>query len=184
MAIEPPAGVRSALGSWAAAAVGGDSAFRLVAPDALHLTLAFLGKRPAADVATLGPELARALGRSPPPRAIRVTEPLWLAPRRPHVLTVAIADDSGRLAELRDAVVRACTRAVGWEPEARPFRPHVTVARVRRNEHVRPRGLPDLPLAAGAPWRTGAGVVLLRSTPSPEGAQYDALWQRQSYRIA
>lgn len=178
VALEPPPEVRVALAGWAQDAIGGDPAFRLVATEAMHLTLAFLGERPAEDVARLAPELARSLSRCAPPRPARVTEPLWLAPRRPHVLTVAVVDESQRLTELRDAVVGACARAVGWEPEARPFRPHVTLARVRRNERVKPRELPALPFAARAPWRTGAGVALLCSTPGPDGAQYDALWGR------
>ena len=176
VAVDPPPEVRAALASWAADAVGDDAAFRLVAPAALHLTLAFLGERPADDLTRLGPELARALDRSDPPQQARVLAPLWLAPRRPHVLTVAVGDESGRLAELQAAVVAACRRAIGWEPEGRPFRPHVTVARVRRNTHVTPRGLPPLPEAVRRPWRTGAGVALLRSTPGPAGSQYDALW--------
>lgn len=176
VALEPPPEVRAALATWASAAVGEDAAFRLVAPEALHLTLAFLGERPPEDVVRLGPDLAGALSRCAPPRQARVHEPLWLAPRRPHVLTVAVGDASGRLAELQAAVVDACRRAIGWEPEGHPFRPHVTVARVRRNTHVAPRTLPALPEPALEPWRTGAGVALLRSTSGPEGAQYDALW--------
>lgn len=175
VAIEPPPGVRAALTAWAATVLGEDPAFRLVATDALHLTLAFLGERPAEEVERLAPELARALGRCDPPRDARVLEPLWLAPRRPHVLTVAVDDDSGRLASLRSEVVAACRRAIAWEPEGRPFRPHVTVARVRRNTQVAPRELPALPTAALRPWRTGAGVALLRSSPG-EAAQYEALW--------
>lgn len=176
VAIEPPLAVREALAAWAAEAVGEDRAFRLVAPEALHLTLAFLGERPPGDVGLLGPELARALGRCAPPRTARVLTPLWLAPRRPHVLTVAVGDEDDRLAGMRASVVQACRRVTDWEPEGATFRPHVTVARVRRNTHVTPRELPPLPEAARQPWRTGAGVALLRSTPGPDGAQYDALW--------
>ncbi len=176
MAIEPPLVVRTALAAWAAAALGEDPVFRLVAPEALHLTLAFLGERPAEEVGRLGPELARALGRSAPPRDARVLMPLWLAPRRPHVLTVSVGDGDERLATMRASVVAACRQVTDWEPEGSSFRAHITVARVRRNTHATPRALPPLPEAARAPWRTGAGVALLRSVPGPDGAQYDALW--------
>ena len=176
VALEPPAGVRHALAAWACSAVGDDPELRLVDPAALHLTLAFLGERPDADVALLAPELARALGRAVPPRDVHVLAPLWLAPRRPHVLTAAVADPSGLLAALQERVAGACRRAVGWEPELRAFRPHVTVARVRRNAHVRARELPVLPDAVRAPWTTGGGVTLLRSRTGPGGAQHEALW--------
>ena len=68
---------------------------------------------------------------------------LWLAPRRPHVLTVAVEDADGALAALQARVVEALAEAAGRdEPERRPFRPHVTVARVRRGG-ARRDGLPD-----------------------------------------
>ena len=175
VAAEPPAGVRDALAGWAQAAVGEDPDLRLVAAPALHLTLAFLGERPDGEVAVLAPELARALSRATPPRDAHVLEPLWLAPRRPHVLTVGVADPGGLLTALQEAVVAACTRAIAWEPERRAFRPHVTVARVRRNARVRPRELPALPDAARGRWSTG-GVTLLRSHTGGGGAQYEALW--------
>lgn len=175
VALEPPAPVRAALAEWAWQAVGEDPQLRRVPADALHLTLAFLGEQPEADVRLLAPELARALSAAVAPRDVHAVEPLWLAPRRPHVLTVAVADPSGLLGALRARVVDACVRAVGWEPEGRAFRPHVTLARVRRDERVRPRVLPALPPAARAPWSTG-GVTLLRSVPGSGAAQYEPLW--------
>ncbi len=172
VALEPPPGVRDALADWARTAVGEDPQLRLVAPAALHLTLAFLGERDAAEVPLLAPALARALGRGlVPPRDAHVLEPLWLAPRRPHVLTVAVADPGGLLLSLHARVVAAVADAIDWEPERRAFRPHVTLARVRRDQHVRPRELPPLPPAALAPWATG-GVTLVRSA----GGQYESLW--------
>ncbi len=175
VALEPPAAVRGALADWAHTAVGEDPALRRVERDALHLTLAFLGERPDDDVALLAPALARALGRASPPRDAHVLEPLWLAPRRPHVLTVGVADPSDLLVALRDRVVAACAASIDWEPEGRAFRPHVTVARVRRDARVLPRALPSLSGAARAPWTTG-GVTLLRSSSGGGGAQYEALW--------
>lgn len=175
VALEPPGAVRAALAGWAREAVGEDPELRLVAPEALHLTLAFLGERPDADVQLLAPALARALDRAAPPRDAFALEPLWLAPRRPHVLTVGVADPSGALGALQERVGAACAAAVGWEPERRAFRPHVTLARVRRDARVRPRELPALPGAARAPWTTG-GVTLLRSRTGGRGAQYEALW--------
>ncbi len=175
VALEPPADVRDALAGWAQAAVGQDPELRLVDSDALHLTLAFLGERPDTDAGALAPGLARALARAAPPHDAHVLEPLWLAPRRPHVLTVGVADPSGALGALQERVVAACAGATAWEPERRAFRPHVTVARVRRGARVRPRKLPALPDAARAPWTTG-GVTLLRSRTGEGGAQYEALW--------
>ena len=89
--------------------------------------------------------------------ALTLGEPLWLAPRRPHVLTVALGDVDGALATVRAEVVERLAAALEWEPEARPFRPHVTVARVRRGARPR-RDLPDAPRATFA----GEAVTLFR----------------------
>lgn len=176
VALEPPGEVRTTLAAWAAGAVGEDPELRLVPPEALHLTLVFLGEQDDDAPGRLAPVLAQALGGlREPPRDAHADSVLWLKPRRPHVLTVAVLDPSGRLAELRAQVADACADALGWEDELRPFRPHVTVARVRRGSHVRPRELPALPAAARASWSTG-GVTLLRSRTGAGGAQYEALW--------
>ena len=84
---------------------------------------------------------------------------LWLAPRRPHVLTVGLEDADGVLGALQADVVARLADALPWQPEARPFRAHITVARVRRDGA---RGVDDLPEAPQATFTAGA-VVLFRS---------------------
>jgi 2'-5' RNA ligase len=98
-------------------------------------------------------------------------EPLWLSPRRPHVLTVALEDADGALDALRADVVARLAGALAWEPESRRFRPHVTVARVRRDARPRKRNLPEAPHAAFA----GEAVTLLRSHLGRGPARYEAL---------
>jgi 2'-5' RNA ligase len=89
------------------------------------------------------------------------------------VLTVALEDGDGTLAALRIDVVDRLATALGWEPEPRPFRPHVTVARVRRGARPRIRDLPDAPQASFA----GEAVVLYRSHLGGGPARYEALEQ-------
>jgi len=63
-----------------------------------------------------------------------------------RVLTIALDDPDGRLGAVQQAVVEAMVAVAGHEPEARPFLPHVTVARVRRGQRA-PRGeLPAPPV--------------------------------------
>jgi 2'-5' RNA ligase len=166
-ALELPAAVRAQLAAFGHAAAERDPALRAVGDDALHVTLAFLGHR---DVGDLGPagEAVRGVRRAAVPLALG--DPLWLAPRRPHVLTVALDDLDGTLAVLRAEVVERLAAALEWEAESRPFRPHVTVARVRRGVRVR-RELPDAPTAAFA----GEAVTLFRSHLGRGPARYEAL---------
>jgi 2'-5' RNA ligase len=94
-----------------------------------------------------------------PAPVLTLGDPLWLSPRRPHVLTVALEDADGALGALREAVVERLAGALPWEPEARPFRPHITVARVRREWRPRLDQLPEPPRATF----TAGAVVLFRS---------------------
>jgi 2'-5' RNA ligase len=169
-ALELPADVRRALAAFGREAAAGDGALRPSREDALHLTLAFLGHR-ALDEVDPAREAVRGVAGSPAP-VLTLTDPLWLAPRRPHVLTVALEDSGGVLAALQSDVVARLAAALPWEPETRPFRPHVTVARVRRA--WRPR-VGELPAAPGATFTAGA-VVLFRSHLGGRGpARYEAL---------
>ncbi|MEA2385661.1 MAG: 2,3-cyclic 3-phosphodiesterase [Solirubrobacteraceae bacterium] len=167
-ALELPAPVRDELGAFGRAAAADDFALRAVGDDALHVTLAFLGHRALDDI-----DPAREAVRSvaAPVPSLSLGDPLWLAPRRPHVLTVEVLDADGALFALRERVVHALVDAVGYEPERRRFRPHVTVARVRHGAAARRGGLPDAPKAEFA----GEGLVLYRSYLGGGPARYEPL---------
>jgi 2'-5' RNA ligase len=165
-ALDLPGEVRDALAAWARDAVGDREELRLVAPESLHVTLCFLGGRPEADAARIGELVAGCAG---PAGGLRLGEAVWFAPRRPRVLAAAVADADGSLAALQGRVSEALAAGAGFEPEARPYRPHVTVARVRGGARVRPEALePPPPLAFD-----GAAVTLYRSHPGRTGARYE-----------
>jgi 2'-5' RNA ligase len=168
VALDLPAPVRDALGAFGRGAADGDVALRAIAPDAIHVTLAFLGHRPLDDSEPAA-EAVRATARPVP--GLALSDALWLSPRRPHVLTIAIEDGDGALAALQAAVAASLAEAVGFRPEERPFRPHATVARVRRGARPRPTGLPPVPRAAFA----GEAVTLYRSHLGGGPARYEAL---------
>jgi exodeoxyribonuclease V alpha subunit len=98
-ALELPADVRAGLAAFGRDAAARDRALRPTREDALHLTLAFLGHR-ALDEIDPAREAVRGVAGSPAP-ALTLADPLWLAPRRPHVLTVGLGDADGVLAALR-----------------------------------------------------------------------------------
>jgi RNA 2',3'-cyclic 3'-phosphodiesterase len=166
-ALELPADVRAQLAAFGHAAAAADDALRSVGEDALHATLAFLGHRDEADIA---PAAAAVRETDPIAVPLALGDPLWLAPRRPHVLTVGLDDLDGVLADVRAKLVDELADALDWKPQRRRFRPHVTVARVRRNGRPK-RDLPDPPRATFA----GGAVVLFRSHLGRGPARYEAL---------
>jgi 2'-5' RNA ligase len=169
VALELPPAVVSELVSWGAGVVLDVAGLRALPARSLHLTLAFLGARPAEELEALRSVLTGVEGH--PAGGLALGSPWWLPRRRPGVLSVAVEDDHGSLRELQAAVVAGLRRAIGWQPEARPFFPHVTVARVRNGARVRPRALEGpRGLEFAAQWLT-----LFRSRTDPAGARYDAL---------
>jgi RNA 2',3'-cyclic 3'-phosphodiesterase len=147
---------------------------RLLAPDLMHVTLCFLGSRPATEIEPI----AAALGELPVEGVgeLSLGAPVWLPRRRPRALVVELHDDQGGLQRLRDEVLVALRRACGFESERRGFRPHITVARASGRDRGAGGGgaLPATPPLTFAP----EALVLYRSQLAPEGARYEALATR------
>jgi 2'-5' RNA ligase len=167
IALDLPAATRAELAAWTDRAA--PPAVRRVPAENLHVTLAFLGSRSGEEAAAtraLLPALARSLWE------LRLTGALWLPPRRPRVLSVAIAADD-TLAALHEELVAALAEAIGFAPERRRLRPHVTVGRVARDARIDTRQALHPP----APQLTfsARGVALYRSRTSPQGARYERL---------
>jgi 2'-5' RNA ligase len=169
VAVDVPAAAREALAGWAREALGVGGP-RLIAPDMLHITLCFLGATPADDVAVAA---RLALGCARPVPELEIGGPVWLPPRRPRVVAVSILDGEGQLAALQDDVSEALSLGLGFEPERRRFRPHLTVARMRagtQTSHALTLPTPSLRFAAES-------LTLYRSRLAPSGAPYEPLEQ-------
>lgn len=174
VALDLPEEARVALAAWAAqAAQRAGGALRAVPAENLHLTLAFLGAREETQAPAIGTLVTATTGVAP---QLSLTEALWLPPRRPGVLSVELHDHTGALASLHSSLIDALAREAAFTPEARPFRPHVTVARVRRHERVHPNHLelPPPPRMSFA----ATPLTLYRSRTAPGGARYEPLARR------
>lgn len=171
VALELPGEVRSALSGWARAHTAGLGRLRLIEPESLHVTLCFLGLRPAAEVTEIG-DACRHAASGHPAATLTVGDALWLPRRRPRLLGVALGDDEhGGLAATQAALSGALTEGGFYEPETRPFLAHVTVARVARDARIRS---PDLP-APEATRFSAARVTLFESQLGRGPARYEAL---------
>lgn len=148
---------------------------RLLDPETLHITIAFLGARPPGEIEPLA-----ALLESLPAAAIGASSlgaPLWLPKRRPRALAVEVHDDSETMTDLH-AVLTESLRSSGLatadaerRSRHRPLRPHVTVARMRSGAAPLERTLTPTPQRSFAPTR----LVLYRSWLAREGASYEEL---------
>ena len=137
---------------------------RIVSRENLHITLAFLGSRPADELEAIAQELraaARAAAR-PQLRAERYRETR-------SVGMLVLADDGGHASALA-ADLHARLEQLGvYEPEQRPWLPHVTVLRFRG---APPRLRPPVPDLGGV---SPSDAAVYSSVLRPTGAQYEVL---------
>lgn len=167
VALELDPTTRAALAGWGEEVLSQHAALRAVPVDALHLTLCFLGTHALAEVDAIGDACAALAGA--PPTGLKLGGALWLPRRRPRVLAVAVSDATGALATLQGALAGALAAGGWYQPQARPFLGHITIARVVSGERTRELQTP--PALTIAPAR----VTLYRSHLSPQGARYEAL---------
>lgn len=143
---------------------------RFVRPEGLHVTLRFLGAVPPEAV----PPLVAAVGQElcEVPRGPVRLGALHAFPsaRRPRVLALALGPAEA-LGALAAAVERGVVSA-GFAPEPRPFRAHVTLARVREGQRLPVPG-PDVPAPDGS--FEAREVVLFESRPGAGGSIYTPL---------
>lgn len=139
---------------------------RTLPADALHLTLRFYGATPPDRLAPLCAALGADAARAAPSAPVLQRLECW-PPRAPRVVA-AVFDTPPPLAALA-AALEASARDLGFAPEPRRFRAHVTLARCRGRPLPRVAlGLPGLALAVDA-------ITLFQSRTLPEGAAYTPL---------
>ena len=159
-ALRLPDSVLDSLEPWQSSELRGG---RLVPREHLHITIAFLGSRPSAELGAV----AAALGD-----AARDTGEIVLSAVRYRetrsVGMVVLDDRTGEAGNLASRVFDGLEKLGVYEREQRPWLPHVTVLRFRE----RPRLDPPVPdLGAFSP----SDAAVYSSTLRPTGAQYDVL---------
>jgi 2'-5' RNA ligase len=186
VALDLPEGARSELAAWRDTLIEGRKDLRPVAPEALHVTLVFLGWQDEAAAGAIG-EAAFAAARasaagggaagsgsalaSPP--VLRATRVRPLPPRDARLFALDLDDFEDRATALQARVSDALEAGRWYRPEKRPFWPHITLARVKRHERRVPP-LPDSPAPPAEPF-PAAALTLYRSTLRPQGALYEPL---------
>ena len=138
----------------------------------LHITLRFLGDLGESGVERVGDAVARAAATVTAPRAR--LGPIGAFPNlaRPQVVWVGL--DEGE--EAATAVARSVNDALrpSFGPSDKPFRAHLTLARVR--EGARGLGaLRDAVLPPPPPAATLDRICVMKSELHPAGARYTAL---------
>lgn len=178
VAVELPDEVREALAALQAdLRRRGLDGLRWVRPEGIHLTLKFLGETPSDKLPAIQSALAESVKGVPPHRLSLGPLGTFGSQRRPQVLWVDLQGDLAPLGRLQQQVDQALA-TVSFSRETRPFAPHLTVARIRREsaQALAPR-LAEV-VAAVRPPPANLDVrelSLMCSRLQPAGAVYERL---------
>jgi 2'-5' RNA ligase len=140
----------------------------------LHLTLKFLGEIPQTSVPDFSGAASRAVAGLAP-FSIRL-EQVGVFPKhgQPRVLWIGINDDSGKLGELHARLEDESANA-GFAKDERPFRPHLTLARLRRPQHARTLAAAHQQLEFEPQKIAVSELLVIRSELSSEGSKYTGI---------
>lgn len=138
-------------------------------PENLHLTLRFIGETSEDRVGEIADALAP-LG-STDRFEIRFSG-LGAFPneKKSRVVWVGLAGGTEQLKSLAEQVDR-CLQGVGIAPEERPYRPHLTLARMKKGSENTTRLIESVSRREGVSSLVRE-VVLFQSDLGPEGARY------------
>jgi RNA 2',3'-cyclic 3'-phosphodiesterase len=179
VALDLPDDLREGIAAWGSEALA-DPALQPVAPESLHVTLAFLGSRPETEFEEIAAVVRECAAPAP---WVELLDPEPRPPRGRARLYTLPALSPGAEA-LQAGLEQGLVEAGVYEPEKRPFWPHVTVARVRpegrgsRRPAVvsEPPGKIPMELSEVQICRR---MTLYRSELQPTGARYVPLAQVQ-----
>jgi RNA 2',3'-cyclic 3'-phosphodiesterase len=151
------------LSRWQAGVFLDVAGVRVLAPEQLHVTLAFLGSRPIGELEAIAAEL-REVAVSAEPAKLTIGRY-----RETRSVGMLVLDDEGGRATSLAVDLHARLERLGvYKRERREWLPHLTVIRFRERPRLQPT-LPEL-----GPVLTSEAAVYM-SVLRPSGAQYEVL---------
>jgi RNA 2',3'-cyclic 3'-phosphodiesterase len=152
-----------------------DADVKWVRPEAIHLTLKFLGSIRQEDVERISQALAPVVAEGESFEVRVQGMGCFPNPRNPRVVWLGVDRGKDALASLQGAIEKKMAE-LSFLPEDRPFSPHLTMGRVRS-----PRGRAGLAQVLEKHQGVEIGifqtqeVILFRSELRPSGAVYTKL---------
>lgn len=149
-----------------------------VAPEAMHLTLHFLGETDVTKIAALGATLRKTLEQYAPFELSLAGVGAFPNLRRPNVVWVGVAGSVEILGRIQSSLGDAL-EAFGLPREMHPFRAHLTIGRLGRESPVEQQtrlgdALRALPPFEPICWQIDR-IILFRSDLRSKGPMYTAL---------
>lgn len=152
-----------------------DGSVRWVSPDNIHLTLKFLGEITPEQAKSVVDAAKTAASAKPAFDLSATGLGMFPNPHRPSVIWVGVAEANRNLAALQ-ALLESKLSEVGFKPEGRPFHPHLTLGRVRRDlnrsaQSALAKSLSPVEVGELGRWRVES-LTLMKSDLRPGGPRY------------
>ena len=146
--------------------------FRFIPHQNWHLTLHFFGEISLAQVDQLHAELPKVLTKIQPFTISLYGIGAFPSNQRPRILWIGVSGDLARLSALKHNIDQVLKK-IDLQIESANYHPHVTIARVRKNEKA-------LPLKVSQEFKGQAishidHITLFKSVLAPQGAKYEPL---------
>ena len=176
LAIEPPAEIRQEIGD-IQNSLKRRCPFdvRWVKPDGIHLTLKFFGSVSEEDIMAISRVVEENTAVASPLHLKVNKVGLFPSRRRPRVLWIGLGGDTPPLLVMQENLEQGFA-GHGFAKEERPFRPHLTIGRVK-TPHT--SGDPEQFMANADDWAAGSfiapGLGLFKSDLTPQGAVHTRL---------
>ena len=140
----------------------------------IHLTLKFFGNVDVARISTISDAASRAV-KEFSTFSIGVGETgVFPKPSRAQVLWIGVSDPSGKLLSLQQQLENECAKK-GFDKEDRAYRPHLTIARLRKPEGARRLADVHLQMKFEPLDIELKELVVFRSELSSKGSRYTAI---------
>ncbi len=154
---------------------GSKADVRWVTPGHIHLTLKFFGNIEELQIESIIKAIAGPVSATSPMSLLIRGVGAFPSLKNPRVIWVGVKDDRNVLTPFQNRLERELER-VGFQPENRPFQPHLTLGRMRSN-----RGKSELVTAMEKHREEEFGnlevekVILFKSDLTPNGPIYTPL---------
>lgn len=177
IAVDLPAEAQKILADWQQS-LKNAKAVRWTRPEQIHLTLQFLGDVPVEAVDAIPRALQATVSAAPVFQFKLAGVGVFPNFKAPRIVWAGITEGAEQLASLYRAVI-AATEPLGFAPESRPFKPHLTIGRVQNwaqsNDYAQIAAtVQNCPAHPGATV-TVNHLTLMRSELKPAGPIYTPL---------
>ena len=143
-----------------------------IPPHKMHVTLRYVERLPARQVSALADALGVAMAGKRPPRPGSARLEAFPSAAEARVVVVGLEDPTRRLARMAGHVERIVSK-LGIPPDQHEFRPHVTLARLKRQYDARRWLRPELAAHVGE--CSAVRLTLYRSVLESGGSTYQPL---------